>query len=443
MKIKNRSKWLLAVAAIFTLTLSACGNSDNESSSDPGDSNEPEVKQDEEQEDVTIRVAWWGGQERHALTMEVIDLFEEKYPHITIEPEFSDWDGHWQKLTTQAGGGDLPDVIQMDIQYLNEYDGNGLLVDLTPFIANGTIDLSDVDDVYQDVLKDGDRTLAISLGANSFGLIYNQSLAEEHGVFLEPGYTWDEFIDVLKDLNPRVGGDFHGFGFGNAGYELFTVYARSAGESIYNSEGTGLGFEEQTLVDFFTMIKELTDAGLTPTPDFEAGIVDGSEWWNNRLTYAGLFASNQIVANAENTDQELGLMVLPEVEGGRPGNWLRSSMSFAVTTHSKEQEAAALFIDFFTNDIEANKILQAERGVPISSAVREALSEVVSDVVVQTFDFLDVIAEHSSPADPLPPAGETEISSAFSRVIEAVRLGALTPEEAAKDFMSQAEEILK
>jgi len=438
MNFQKMRKWLLVVG-LFTVTLAACG-SNNEDNLNSSDSGEPEVK---EEEQVTIRVAWWGAQDRHDRTLEVIELFEERYPHIRIDPEFTDWDGYWQRLTTQAGGGDLPDVIQMGDAYLNEYDGNDLLVDLAPFIANGSIDLSDVDDVYQDVLKDGDRTLAISLGANAFGLIYNRSLAEEHGVFLEPGYTWDEFVAVLKELNPKVGGDFHGFSFGGAGYELFTVYVRSAGESIYNPQGTGLGFEEQTLVDFFTMVKEQTDAGLTPTPDFEAGIIDGSEWWNNRLTYAGLFASNQIVGNAENTDEDLALMVLPEVAGGRPGNWLRSSMSFAITTHSEQQEAAAQFIDFITNDIEANKILQAERGVPISSSVRDALTEVVPDVVVQTFDFLDVISEHSSPADPLPPAGETEIASAFGRVIEGVRLGAIAPEEAAKDFMSQAEGILK
>jgi len=432
MKLK---KWLLASIAIFTVILSACSSEVDEDQ----DGHESRTNTEDE---VVIRVAWWGGQERHDRTIEVIELFEEKYPHIKVEEEFTDWDGYWQRLTTQAGGGDLPDVVQMDIQYINEYDGNDLLVDLAPFIADGIIDLKDVDDIYQDVLMDGERTLAISLGANSFGLIYNRSMAEEYNINLEPGYTWEAFIEMLTELNPQVGGDFHGFGFGSAGYELFTVYARSAGESIYNLEGTELGFSEQTLVDFFVMIKDMTDAGLTPTPDFEAGIVDGSEWWNNRLTFAGLFASNQIVANAENTDQALGLMVLPEVAGGRPGNWLRSSMSFAITAHSEEQVAAAKFIDFVTNDIEANKILQAERGVPISAAVREALSDLVSDSVLQTFEFLDVIAEHSSPADPLPPAGETEIASAFGRTIEAVRLGAIPPARAAADFMAEAAGIL-
>ncbi|WP_454857838.1 hypothetical protein [Promicromonospora soli] len=47
-------------------------------------------------EPVTLRVTWWGGDTRHARTQEVFDLFEEKYPDITIEPEFSDWTGYWR-----------------------------------------------------------------------------------------------------------------------------------------------------------------------------------------------------------------------------------------------------------------------------------------------------------------------------------------------------------
>ena len=71
-----------------------------------------------EQEPVTLRVTWWGSQTRHDLTMAAIEKFQEKYPWITVEPEFTSWDGYWSKLATQVAGGLLPDVIQMDYQYL-------------------------------------------------------------------------------------------------------------------------------------------------------------------------------------------------------------------------------------------------------------------------------------------------------------------------------------
>ena len=33
------------------------------------------------QEEITLRISWWGSQERHDRTMAVIELFEERYPH--------------------------------------------------------------------------------------------------------------------------------------------------------------------------------------------------------------------------------------------------------------------------------------------------------------------------------------------------------------------------
>lgn len=65
----------------------------------------------ESEEPVTLRVYWWGSQTRHDLTMAAIEKFEEKYPNITVEAEFTSWDGYWSKLATQVAGNLLPDVI--------------------------------------------------------------------------------------------------------------------------------------------------------------------------------------------------------------------------------------------------------------------------------------------------------------------------------------------
>ncbi|MED4161755.1 ABC transporter substrate-binding protein, partial [Halalkalibacterium halodurans] len=108
---------LLGVA--FLLVLAGCSS---------GTSNEVDGEQEAGNEDVVLRVAWWGGQERHDMTIEAIELFEEKYPHIQVDPEFTSWDNYWERLTTQAAGNNLPDVIQMDNSKLNEYSSRGLVI---------------------------------------------------------------------------------------------------------------------------------------------------------------------------------------------------------------------------------------------------------------------------------------------------------------------------
>ena len=52
---------------------------------------------------------------------------------------------------------------------------------------------------------------------------------------------------------------------------------------------------------------------------------------------------------------------------------MKPSMFFSISANTKHPKEAGLFIDFFTNSVEANQILLAERGVPISSDVREGI----------------------------------------------------------------------
>ncbi|GAF17597.1 rhamnose oligosaccharide ABC transport system, substrate-binding component [Bacillus sp. JCM 19046] len=52
------------------------------------------------------------------------------------------------------------------------------------------------------------------------------------------------------------------------------------------------------------------------------------------------------------------------------------------------------------------------------------------------------MAENAAPADPLPPPGESEVRGSFIRIVEAVKYGQTSPEEAAAQFRSEAEAIL-
>jgi multiple sugar transport system substrate-binding protein len=84
--------------------------------------------------------------------------------------------------------------------------------------------------------------------------------------------------------------------------------------------------------------------------------------------------SNQLVAlsAAAGEGRNFLLVPMPRPEGGASTNYLKPSMFFSITSQAKNPDAAAMFIDFFTNDIEANKILMAERGGMVSSGA-EAL----------------------------------------------------------------------
>ena len=75
---------------------------------------------------VTLKLLWWGGQARHDKTLKVLEMFQEKNPNVKIEPTYLGWGQYWDKLAVFAAAEDLPDIFQMVIERMPQYDENYL-----------------------------------------------------------------------------------------------------------------------------------------------------------------------------------------------------------------------------------------------------------------------------------------------------------------------------
>ena len=89
------------------------------------------------EDQIELRMTWWGSQKRHDLTIQVIELFQKMHPNIKIVYEFSGWRDYWTKLTTQAAGGNLPDIMQHDYARISEWVSRGLLLPLDGHVQSG------------------------------------------------------------------------------------------------------------------------------------------------------------------------------------------------------------------------------------------------------------------------------------------------------------------
>ena len=167
------------LAGAMVVSLAACGNSgggskDGDSGSDSSSS---------------MVVSWWGNQTRNDRTTEVINMYLEDHPGLSIDGQFSEWDDYWNKLATSSAGNALPDVMQMDYMYLDQYVDNGLLLDLTPYIEDGTLDMSNVPENIQESQKVDGKTYAISLGTNANAMFYNKTALDEAGITVKDNMT--------------------------------------------------------------------------------------------------------------------------------------------------------------------------------------------------------------------------------------------------------------
>ncbi|MEN0644479.1 sugar ABC transporter substrate-binding protein [Alkalicoccobacillus gibsonii] len=398
--------------------------------------------EDDGMEEVTLRMSWWGSQSRNDITLEIIEKYEEQNPHVTIKPEFTGWDGYFERMAAQAAGNNLPDIMQQNFgEYLNLYASQGLLTDLSTFIEDGTLDVSQVeDDILQTGEKDG-KLLGIPTGTNGLTVAYNKQLLEEAGIALPTNdWTWDDFKEIAEQAHTEL--DIYGSGSLGTG-NTFEYYLRENGYTLFNQDGTALGYDDdQLLVDYFTFNKDLVDAGVIPGLDVTnqiQGLED--ELIVHKKSPIAFVHSNQILALSNAGDYSFDLNVLPG-ENSERGMYLKPSMLWSVSENSTQKEEAVKFIDYFVNEQEVYNISGSERGVPINNEIRETMRANLSEVEAKIFDYIEYLTENSSPIDTNFPSEASEIFNALEQVDERVMYGQITPEEGATEFRADSERIL-
>ena len=130
-------------------------------------------------------------------------------------------------------------------------------------------------------------------------------------------------------------------------------------------------------------------------------------------------------------------LVQPPGPGAEEGIFLRSSSFFSIAESSYQKSAAAEFVMYFLQDIDANRILSAERGVPAVSAVRQALAAESPRQMVIMFDYVDHVAANSSPPPPVVPDNVVELRDALETIVRQVAFDQIGPAEAAALLRSE------
>jgi multiple sugar transport system substrate-binding protein len=420
---------LLALAAMLML-LAACSKEEaKENDSSP----------------VVLRFVWWGSEQRKADTMKVIEMYQKANPGVEIRAEaFGNTGGLSTQLTIDNARQDAPDIIQGDYGFVFNYIDRKLFEPLDSYSKKGgVLDLSDVEPSYLDPgrAKDG-KLYAVNVGNNTQTFLYNPKILEEHQVALpQEGYTVDEFYNMLKELKAKVKTP----GFAPLGNMVdLTYYLRAKGGSMYNAEGTGVGYaDDAILADYFKLNMKWASEGLIYTPP--AGTSVGNN--KDHPLATGKTAFYSIVTNAAGTissfaPEPLKLLPYPVFEQGQEGKFIKPSMFLSVSAYSKHKEEAAKFISFFINNEEANDVLNAERGVPVSSKIAARLLTKLDEGSQEQYKFIDYLKTHSKPIDPPAPKAASTVTNAYNLIFSKVKAGTLSPEEGAAQYRAEADKIL-
>jgi multiple sugar transport system substrate-binding protein len=282
-----------------------------------------------------------------------------------------------------------------------------------------------------------------TLGINVLSVITNDDILQKSGInFDGNSWTWNDMEQVTLDIKRKA--NVYGSNGMNPPDIFFPYYLRTKGEKFYKEDGTGLAYtDDQLFVDYFERQVRLIDGNAFPTPD-EGAAVRGVE---DDFIVKGTSAitwnySNQYAAFDQLTDAPLTLHLPPEHLENK-ALFLKPSMLFSVPKSSKHKDEAAKFINFFVNNVAANKLIKGERGVPVSAKVSEAIKPELTEGESKIVKYVEDAKEITNEYYPPDPIGSGEVMKALKDISDQILFKKITPEEGAKKFRAQANNILQ
>jgi multiple sugar transport system substrate-binding protein len=415
-----------AAATAAALVLAGCAGGGEDAG---GDS--PELSD----EPVTISITWWGGDARAELTQQAIDAFEDEYPNITVEPQFTDWTGYWDQLATSTAAGDSADVIQMDELYLASYGARGALQDF----ADLDVDTSEISDEALATGQLQGTQYALPIGVAVYSIVANADLFAQYGVELpdDESWTWDDYADIAQELSDKSGGAIKGTGaIGGLDAGSLKYWARSADNEVFD-ENNEVTLDPQALADMWQFQLDLIDSGASQAGDaiFEgqAAGISGGPLATNAVAL-GMAYNTQITALQSANGGDLRLLKLPEPSGIDPNSY-KPSMYWAVSGTSEHPAEAALLVDFLLNSEAAAEVIGTERGIPANEAIRAFLADSLSPTDAAAVEYQERVTPGTSPV--VTPNGASGIEGILQRYTQEVLAGQTSPMDAAEAFIAE------
>ena len=432
----NRRQFLIGAsglaAAATTMGLAACAPGSSGGGSQGGGQGSAN----------DLALAFWGNPTRNKNTQAEIDAFMKANPDIKIAGQPGEFNTYWDKLATQTAGGNAPDIIQMDMNYISEYGTRGALLDLS------AVDVSKFVEGTVDSGKINGKLVGVNAGINSALIFANPKIFEKAKMDLpdDKTWTWDQMIEVGAEVASKAGVPF-GVAALLQSDALFGTFVRQHGKELFTPDG--LGFDVAEAQDWYDLLLKGQKAKAFGTPEQvseeqpkpldQSAIVIG----NAAMQY---YNSNQLEAVTAAAGGELmKLLRGPSLAGKATERktWYKASMLWSASAKTKNPDAAIAWINWFANDPAAANIDLAERGIPPNAEILAEVKPKLSPAQQAVAKYISDIKTEVATTPIAPPPGGGTIAAVIFRHGTDVLFGKTSSAEGAQKFVDEMKSNLK
>ncbi|MGC1213540.1 MAG: extracellular solute-binding protein [Micromonospora sp.] len=391
---------------------------------------------------IELSVFWWGGTRRAEATGKALRLYSQQNPRVRFRVTWQGLTGYYDRLATQAAGGNVPDLFQIDDTVLTEYTRREIVLDLSDRVADNRLDLRGLPPGLARYGQVDERTMAVPAAETTAALVYNRDLLRRLRL-PEPrtGMPWQEYVEWAARVTRASGGKVAGTMDPSGDYRAFWLWLRGRGSELYR--GRQLGFDAAELVDWFELWEVARSHRAAPS----AALVEQADTGDlaHQLVVTGHAAASfawsyQLPEMQRYAHDELGLTSFP---GSPAAQWPRASMYWAAFRGTRHPGVVMDVINFLTTNVAAGRVLGIDRGLNASLSVRGYVEDGITDraqkqVVALGSELRDALGPTPAP----PPKGHAKVRALLIEAAEGVRSGRSGARAATSRFIAQANAAL-
>jgi multiple sugar transport system substrate-binding protein len=397
-----------------------------------------------------ITYAWWGTTAfRNEVTQQVINLFQQKYPNVKVNPSISDFNTHFQKLTVSAAASDLPCLPQMQSTALAAYADPKILRPVDDLVENKTIDTASVPKEVVDTGRGFDGKLyMVPTGVFSRADFYNDALLKQTGIAPPAeSWTWDDYKALMTQIQGKLPAGMNAVENNGGDLNPLVTWVLSHGDQMFQQKA--LGFGKPTLVAWFQYWEDLRKAGVA-TSETEVAERQGPlelHPLSTGQTVFGSYAPNQVAAvqDALTKAGKPGTIVITkEPNGPSGGGDAIGTNGLTIGANCDNVPAAAAFINFFLNDPQAAAAYKSDNGAVSAPQLLESQINDPSSApaLIQQLKFQQHIMTGGFVKPIKYAAGYSALAPLLTTTYQNVAFGRMSIQAAVDDFFNQSTAIL-
>ncbi len=382
-------------------------------------------------EPVTITYAHFSGSGAQEETLKkMIEIFESKNPDIKVDVQITGYEDYFTKLATTVGGGNPPDVFEMNMENFLSYMLRGACADLT-----GKIDTANYSEGTLAAVSSEGKIYAVPMSFSTCVLFYNKDLFDQAGVaYPTDEWTWADAQAAAEKIK-ALGDDIWGY-YQPITYNEFYKSIKGNGGSVLSEDYSQftMNTPENVAVLEAMIARVRGENHVMPTKEELAGRGDWDLFTEGKLgmIITGIWGFPTF---AEKCTFDWDIVV-------EPGYKTPSTFFFAnvncVSPSSDKQEAAAKFVDAMGSDPDIVQLrLDANWELP-TIADQSKLSQYIEMTPPANrkavFDSMDYAAA--------PPALEEQgaVVEIVDNVLSTLETNDMTAQEALDEIQAQLED---